>query len=92
MQLIKERSFQGLLGSSIITMEGWHCFERDNTGEGAGRRRSPSHDVKMADDSPEPVCELLPAEENDVFLNLFLFFYCLSRSVLFISKDAAEEL
>lgn len=43
MQLIKERSFQGLLGSGIITMEGWHCFEQDNTGEGAGRRRSHSH-------------------------------------------------
>lgn len=61
MQLIKERSFQGLLGSSIITMEGWHCFERDNTGEGAGGR-SPSHDAKMADDSPARFSELLPAE------------------------------
>lgn len=46
MQLIKERSFQGLPGSSIITMEGWHCFEGDNTGEGgAGRKGGKEEDI-----------------------------------------------
>lgn len=72
MQLIKERSFQGLLGSGIITIEGWHCFERDNTGGRRRRRgrRSPQSLLKMADDLPKPVCELLTTsvqEEESIF-------------------------
>ena len=55
MQLIKERSFQGLPGSGIITTEERHCFERDNAGEGAGRRRS---HTKMAAESPGPVSQV----------------------------------
>lgn len=79
MQLIKERSFQGLLGSGVITMEGWHCFERDNTEEGQGGGNHPVT-PQMADGLPEPFSELLTiwtsvTGRKNIFFRCLCFYF-----------------
>lgn len=87
MQLIKERSFQGLLGSGIITMEGWHCFERDNTREGAGRKAIARSLRKWqmtcrSQFLNSSLSSTFSSKTKKAFLELFLFFYFL-RSIFF---------
>lgn len=90
MQLIKERSFQGLLGSGIITMEGWHCFERDNTGEeGGGREGVISQSLRKWQTTCQgPLLNSWPLAEKNVFFTCLVFYFSHS---FFVYRKMLQE-